>query len=50
MAIERTLGFSFTVFRKKFRSGMTARSSETTRSFFRKGTKPMLCSTSRAAR
>ena len=39
MAIERTLGFSFTVFRKKFRSGMTARSYRDNEIIFSQGDK-----------
>ena len=39
MAIERTLGFSSTVFRKKFRSGMTVRSYRDNEIIFSQGDK-----------
>jgi hypothetical protein len=50
MAIEQTLGFSSTVFRKKFRSAMTVRSFRDNEIIFSKVTKPMQFSISRAVR
>jgi hypothetical protein len=47
---KQNLGFSSTVFRKKFGDGMTARTYRDNEIIFAQGDKPMLCFTSRAAR
>jgi len=50
MAGKRTLGFSPTALRKKFRAGMAVRNYRDNESSFRKGIQLMLSSTSRVAR